>query len=69
MLNQLPAGFKYLLPIFVVYVGLCAGMIAAKHGKNPVLYGLGAVISPINLIILGIWAFGKFERNGVKDKD
>jgi hypothetical protein len=41
---------------------MCAGMIAQKHGKNPVLYGLLAVISPFNLILLGLWAFGPFER-------
>ena len=52
----------YLVAGLIIYVGLCAGMIAAKHGKNPLLYGLLAVISPFNLIILGIWAFGKFER-------
>lgn len=52
----------YLAAAYIVYVGLCAGLIAAKHGKNPVLYGLMAVITPLNLIVLGIWAFGKFER-------
>lgn len=55
---QVPA---ILVGVMVVYVGLCAGMIAQKHGKNPVLYGLMAVISPLNLILLGMWAFGKFE--------
>jgi threonine/homoserine/homoserine lactone efflux protein len=58
----------YLMAGLVVYIGLCAGMIAAKHGKNPLLYGLIAVISPLNLILLGIWAFGKFEREGLKEK-
>ncbi len=58
---NIPSWFNVVVPFFVLYVGICAGLIAHKHGKNPVLYGLGAVISPINLIILGIWAFGKFE--------
>ncbi len=53
---------NYLVAFYIIYVGLCAGLIAAKHGKNPVLYGLLAVITPLNLIVLGIWAFGKFER-------
>ncbi len=59
---ELPSYFPAVVVAFVIYTGLCAGLIAQKHGKNPVLYGLGAVISPINLIILGVWAFGKFER-------
>lgn len=52
----------YLLAGIMVYIGLCAGLIAQKHGKNPLLYGLMAVVAPFNLIILGWWAFGKFER-------
>ena len=55
-----------LIAVMIVYVGLCAGMIAQKHGKNPVLYGLMSVISPLNLIILCVWAFGKFERHDDK---
>jgi len=35
------------------------GRITAKHGKNPILYGLLSVISLINLIILGIWVFSE----------
>lgn len=57
------AGSIYLVAALMVYIGMCFGLIAAKHGKNPLIYGLLAVISPVNLIILGIWAFGKFERN------
>jgi hypothetical protein len=41
----------------VVYVAVCFGFIARKHGKNPILYGVLSVISPINLVILGYWAF------------
>ena len=43
----------------ILYVAVCFGKIAAKHGKNPVLYGLLSVVSPINLILLGCWAFSK----------
>ena len=53
----------YLVAGFIVYLGMCAGLIAAKHGKNPLLYGLMAVITPFNLILLGVWAFGSFERD------
>ena len=52
----------YVLAAVLVYIGICAGLIAQKHGKNPLLYGLMAVIAPFNLIVLGMWAFGKFER-------
>lgn len=47
--------------IIVAYVAVCFGKIAAKHGKNPILYGILSVISPVNLIILGYWAFSDFE--------
>jgi len=47
--------------IVVVYVAVCFGKIAAKHGKNPTLYGILSIISPVNLIILGYWAFSDFE--------
>lgn len=43
----------------VVYVAVCFGRVAAKHGRNPILYGILSVISPVNLIILGVWAFSK----------
>jgi hypothetical protein len=64
---MLPGVNPYVVAGLVVYIGMCAGMIAQKHGKNPVLYGLLAVISPFNLILLGLWAFGPFER-GEEDK-
>ncbi|MFQ6016312.1 MAG: hypothetical protein ACE5NP_12820 [Anaerolineae bacterium] len=47
--------------IVVAYVAVCFGKIAAKHGKNPILYGILSIVSPINLIILGYWAFSDFE--------
>jgi apolipoprotein N-acyltransferase len=49
------------ISLVVVYVAVCFGKIAAKHGKNPILYGILSIISPVNLIILGYWAFSDFE--------
>jgi len=54
--------------IVVVYIAVCFGRIARKHGCNPWLYGLLSVVSPVNLLILGYWAFsgaetGRFEVN------
>ena len=51
----------FILALFIIYIAVCFGKIAAKHGKNPVLYGILSVISPINLILLGYWAFSDFE--------
>ena len=48
--------------LLVLYTGLCFGKIAAKHGKNPILFGILSIISPINLIILGYWAFSKVDN-------
>ncbi|MFQ6115352.1 MAG: hypothetical protein ACE5NG_14935, partial [bacterium] len=50
-----------IITILLIYVAVCFGKIAAKHGKNPVLYGILSIISPVNLIILGYWAFSDFE--------
>jgi apolipoprotein N-acyltransferase len=47
----------------VVYVAVCFGKIAAKHGKNPILYVVLSVISPVNLIILGYWAFSGVDTH------
>jgi threonine/homoserine/homoserine lactone efflux protein len=47
--------------ILLIYIAICFGKIAAKHGKNPFLYGVLSIIGPINLIILGYWAFSDFE--------
>jgi hypothetical protein len=47
--------------IMVVYIAVCFGKVAAKHGKNPILYGVLSIITPVNLIILGYWAFSDFE--------
>ena len=48
--------------LLVVYVAVCFGKIAAKHGKNPFLYGLLSIISPVNLVILGYWAFSDTDN-------
>jgi hypothetical protein len=47
--------------IVIAYIAVCFGKIAAKHGKNPFLYGVLSVVSPVNLIILGYWAFSDFD--------
>ncbi len=49
------------MALILIYVAVCFGKIAAKHGKNPVLYGVLSIISPANLAILGYWAFSDFE--------
>ena len=46
--------------IVCIYIVVCFGKIAAKYGKNPILFGILSIISPINLIILGYWAFSDF---------
>lgn len=48
--------------VLVIYIAVCFGKIAARYGKNPILYGFLSVISPINLIILGIWAFSSPDK-------
>jgi hypothetical protein len=51
-----------LTAVLLLYIAVCFGKIAARNGKNPFLYGLLSIISPINLIILGIWAFSDPEK-------
>ncbi|MFQ6093255.1 MAG: hypothetical protein ACE5OR_11385 [bacterium] len=53
-----------IIAFLMAYVAVCFGKIAAKHRKNPILYGVLSVISPINLIILGVWAFSAPEEKG-----
>ena len=48
--------------VILAYIAVCFGKIAAKHGKNPILFGILSIISPVNLIILGYWAFSDFEN-------
>lgn len=49
--------------LLLACVAACFGRIAAKHGRNPWLYGLLSIVSPINLVILGIWAFSAAEAD------
>ncbi|MFQ6674986.1 MAG: hypothetical protein ACE5LH_01435 [Fidelibacterota bacterium] len=58
-----PIGWLLIAALFA-YVAICFGRIAGKHGKNPVLYGVLSLLSPVNLIILGYWAFSDFETEG-----
>lgn len=53
----------FLISVLILYVAVCFGKIAAKHGKNPILFGVLSVLSPVNLIILGVWAFSKTDRS------
>ncbi len=54
-------GGRLLFILLVIYMAVCFGKIAAKHGKNPYLFGILSIISPVNLIILGYWAFSSFD--------
>jgi hypothetical protein len=54
--------------IILAYVAVCFGRIAAKHGRNPVLYGVLSIVSPVNLVILGWWAFSKTSTHKEKDE-
>jgi len=49
------------LAVVLAYIAVCFGRIAGKHGRNPVLYGVLSIISPVNLILLGVWAFSSAE--------
>jgi hypothetical protein len=55
-----------IMVVIMLYIAVCFGKIAAKHGKNPIIYGILSVISPINLIILGYWAFSDYENGREK---
>jgi len=50
-----------IISVIIIYIAVCFGKVAAKHDKNPILYGILSIISPVNLIILGCWAFSDFE--------
>ena len=47
--------------LVIIYIAVCFGRIAAKYGKNPILYGILSIISPVNLIILGYLAFSDWQ--------
>jgi hypothetical protein len=38
------------------YVAVCFGLVARHHGRNPWLWGVFSVVSPVNLVLLGYWA-------------
>ena len=42
--------------VLVAYVGVCFGLVARRHGRNPILWGLLSIVSPVNLALLGYWA-------------
>jgi hypothetical protein len=50
--------------LLILYIGTCFGLIARRHGKNPWLYGVLSVISPLNLLLLGWLAFGRCRGVG-----
>lgn len=58
----------FLAIAIVLYVAVCFGKIARKHGRNPWLFGLLSIVSPVNLIILGYWAFSGAETRSVPVK-
>jgi hypothetical protein len=63
--------FHYtVLIILILYVAICFGRIASKNGRNGILWGILSIISPINLIILGYWAFSgkKQKRKAIPKK-
>ena len=43
--------------VLIFYIAICFGRIASKNGRNPILWGILSIITPINLIVLGYWAF------------
>ncbi len=50
--------FHYIIIIILIlYVAVCFGKIASKYGRNPIVWGILSIITPINLIVLGYWAF------------
>jgi len=60
--------FHYaVLFVLILYVAICFGRIASKNGRNPILWGILSIVTPINLIILGYWAFsGKKQKRPAK---
>ena len=51
-----------LVGLMTASIAVCGGTIAAKHGRNPIVYGMLSVISPVNLVLLGYLAFSDIER-------
>jgi hypothetical protein len=42
--------------VLIGYLAICFGLVAKRYGLNPWLWGAIAVISPVNLLVLGYWA-------------
>lgn len=61
---SIPGPARMGLVALVLYVAVCFGLIARRNGRNPFLYGLLSVISPFNLVALGIWAFRPSRDGG-----
>ncbi len=40
----------------ILSIAFCFGLLAKRSGRNPLLWGMLSVLSPVNLIILGYWA-------------
>ena len=57
----MPTYALVLVAILLIYIALSFGKIAAKHGRNPILFGILSIVQPVNLIILGYWGFSDFE--------
>ncbi|HWI40816.1 MAG TPA: hypothetical protein VNX25_04955 [Verrucomicrobiae bacterium] len=36
----------FMAALLVLYIGVCFGLIARRHGKNPWVYGILSVVSP-----------------------
>ena len=60
--------FHYIIVfVIILYIAVCFGRIASKNGRNPILWGILSIVTPINLIILGYWAFsGKKQKRPTK---
>ena len=44
-----------------IYIAVCFGIIARSYGKNGFWYGMLSIVSPVNLIVLGVWAYKRYE--------
>jgi hypothetical protein len=41
----------------ILYLAVCFGAIAKRTGRNPFLWGVVSVVSPVNAAVLGYWAW------------
>jgi len=55
------SNYIFIFPL-IVYIAVCFGRIALKNGRNPILWGILSIIAPVNLIILGYWAFSDEKK-------